>query len=259
MQAAAPLPAAILKSCTMNAYAIIPAAGLSTRMGSTTGGTARKQLIEVGGAPLLIHTLRRFNRAPHVEEILVPVRPEDRQRVSEQIEQEHFEKRVRVLDGGATRQESVWNALQLVPAAVPLIAVHDAVRPFIDVEIIERAIEAAGKHGAVIVGVPAIDTIKQVERTTGDANRVVGTLPRERIVLAQTPQVFRHDLLRRAFERAIEEGYYGTDDAALIEHLGVDVFVIQGSPRNWKITTPTDLEAAEVLLARKQGAGEGVH
>ncbi|MGH9394098.1 MAG: 2-C-methyl-D-erythritol 4-phosphate cytidylyltransferase [Terriglobales bacterium] len=240
-------------------YAIIPAAGLSTRMGSTTSGQARKQLAEIGGAPILVHTLRVFDRCGSIERLLVPVRPEDRELVAARVEAEHFAHPVEVLEGGRARQDSVWNAVQRVlehergraasEAGAVLVAIHDAVRPFVEAEIIARALAAAERHPAVIVGVPAVDTIKQVERAGADSNRVTATLQRERIVLAQTPQVFHLELLLRGFEHARGDGFYGSDEAALIEHLGEDVFVVPGSSRNWKITTPSDLPLAEMLLA----------
>ncbi|MGH8115386.1 MAG: 2-C-methyl-D-erythritol 4-phosphate cytidylyltransferase [Rhodanobacteraceae bacterium] len=234
------------------AYAIIPAAGLSTRMGSTTSGQARKQLAEVAGAPILIHTLRRFDQCAALTELLVPVRPEDRQQVAARVEAEGYRHRVQVIEGGRARQDSVANALaeleKLGADDATLVLIHDAVRPFVPGEMIERALEAGSRHDAVIVALPAMDTIKQVERVGADANRVIATLQRERIVLAQTPQVFRLGLLREAFRKAGADGFYGTDEASLVEHLGHDVFVIPGSPRNWKITTPGDLQLAEVFL-----------
>src|SRR6185437_6600173 len=146
-----------------------------------------------------------------------------------------------VLEGGTARQDSVWNALQRLDEAPEeaWVMIHDAVRPFVELETVMRAVSA---------GVPAVDTIKQVERVGADANRVTTTLQRERIVLAQTPQVFRLGLLRRGFAKARQDGFYGTDEAALIEHLGEDVFVVPVSARNWKITTPADLPLAELLL-----------
>ncbi|MGN6591488.1 MAG: 2-C-methyl-D-erythritol 4-phosphate cytidylyltransferase [Terriglobales bacterium] len=237
------------------AYAIIPAAGLSTRMGSTTSGQARKQMVEVAGAPILIHTLRRFDRCPGLRAILVPVRLEDRAAVVARVAQESFQTPVRVLEGGNARQDSVWNAVQALADELGAggddarILIHDAVRPFVDEKTIAGALAAAEQHAAVIVAIPAVDTVKQVERVGADANRVTATLPRERIVLAQTPQVFRLGLLRRAFTRAQSDGFYATDEAALVEHLGEDVYVVPGSARNWKITTPADLALAEATLA----------
>jgi len=240
------------------AYAIIPAAGLSTRMGSTTTGQARKPLIEVGGAPILIHTLRKWDGIPGLAAIYVPARAEDREAIAARVAEERFQTPVRVLEGGNARQESVWNALEEIaaiaavaarePGADPLIAVHDAVRPFVARETIIAALTAAERHGAVIVALPAVDTVKQVERSAGDSNRITATLQRERIVLAQTPQVFRLSLLQQAYAKAIEDGFHATDEAALLEHLGHDVYVVPGSARNWKVTTPADLPLAEIFL-----------
>ncbi|HEY7837431.1 MAG TPA: 2-C-methyl-D-erythritol 4-phosphate cytidylyltransferase [Terriglobales bacterium] len=237
------------------AYAIIPAAGLSTRMGSTTTGQARKPLIEVGGAPILIHTLRKWDGIPGLAAIYVPARAEDLEAIAACVAEERFQTPVRVLEGGNARQESVWNALEEIAAvgavagADPLIAVHDAVRPFVARETITAALTAAERHGAVIVALPAVDTVKQVERSAGDSNRITATLQRERIVLAQTPQVFRLSLLRQAYAKAIEDGFHATDEAALVEHFGHDVFVVPGSAHNWKITTPADLPLAQIFLS----------
>jgi 2-C-methyl-D-erythritol 4-phosphate cytidylyltransferase len=242
-----------------SAFAIIPAAGLSTRMGSTTSGQARKQLVEVAGAPILIHTLRRFDQPGTFAAILVPVRPEDRDVVLARVAEESFRTPVQVLEGGNSRQDSVWNAVQTLADQLgpggddSRILIHDAVRPFVDEKTIAAALAAAERHAAVIVAIPAVDTVKQVERVGADANRVTATLPRERIVLAQTPQVFRLGLLRRAFAHAQSDGFYATDEAALVEHLGEDVYVVPGSARNWKITTPADLAMAEAALAATSG------
>ncbi|MGH9467877.1 MAG: 2-C-methyl-D-erythritol 4-phosphate cytidylyltransferase [Terriglobales bacterium] len=236
-------------------YAIIPAAGLSTRMGSTTSGQARKQMIELAGAPILIHTLRRFDGCPGLRLMLVPVREEDHAAVAARIAAEHFTTPVRVLEGGKARQDSVRNAVELLAAELgpegdeATIIVHDAVRPFLEAAVLQAALAAARRFTAVIVGVPAVDTVKQVERVGAEANRVAATLPRERIVLAQTPQIFRLGLLRRGFAQAHTDGFYATDEAALIEHLGEEVYVVPGSPRNWKITTPADLPLAGMVLA----------
>lgn len=234
----------------MIAAAIVPAAGLSTRMGSTTSGAARKQLLELQGMPVFLHALRRLDACPELSGgIFLPVRPEDRDHVERLLRAYSWRHAVAVLEGGETRQESVWRALERVPAETPFIVVHDAVRPFLEPELVSRALQAAERWGAAIAAVPAMDTIKQVERASNDATCITATLPRERIVLAQTPQAFRYSLLLRAFQKARAEGFYGTDEAALIEHLGEPVYAIPGSPRNMKITTPADLELAELLSA----------
>ncbi|MGH6629563.1 MAG: IspD/TarI family cytidylyltransferase, partial [Burkholderiales bacterium] len=131
--------------------------------------------------------------------------------------------------------------------------VHDAVRPFVDSEIIRNVIVAAQKHGAAVAGVPAVDTVKQVERTAEGAI-VIATLPRERVVQVQTPQGFRFEVIRKAFDEALADGFTGTDEASLVERGGHEVAVVMGSPRNIKITTPADLELAEFYLSQEKGS-----
>jgi 2-C-methyl-D-erythritol 4-phosphate cytidylyltransferase len=161
-----------------------------------------------------------------------------------------LEKEVSLVPGGEHRQQSVANALAAVSAAPDdIVLVHDAVRPFVTEEIIKEVIEGARKHGAAIAGMPAVDTVKQVERTA-DGALVTATIPRERVVMAQTPQGFRFHLLKKAFEEATADGFMGTDEASLMERSGHEVAVVMGSPRNIKITTPGDMELAEFFLKR---------
>jgi 2-C-methyl-D-erythritol 4-phosphate cytidylyltransferase len=153
-----------------------------------------------------------------------------------------------VVEGGDNRQESVSHALAALPAQFDdIVLVHDAVRPLIDVATIERTIEAVDIHGAAIVGLPAVDTIKQVERTAHGA-LVVSTIPREFVVLAQTPQGFRFGILQRAYAEAMADGFVGTDEASVVERAGQSVAVVPGSQVNLKITKPGDLELAEFYL-----------
>ena len=233
----------------MKVSAILPAAGLGTRMGKAAD--ARKQLIELAGAPVLLHTIRRFDEASSIGEILIAVRPEDRVPLEQMLSGETIATPVGVVEGGKTRQESVENALAAVADDVDLVAVHDAVRPLITADLINRAVEQASRDAAVILGLPAIDTVKRVDQKT-----VHATLPREMIMLAQTPQVFRTELLRRAYKQAEEDGFTGTDEASLVEHLGEDVHVMLGSPRNIKITRPEDLALAEFYLTREAAAAD---
>ena len=236
----------------MKVTAIIPAAGLGTRMGKAsaeTSGTSRKQFMQLEGAPILIHTTRKFVAAPRVTEIYVALRQEDMESFQQQLEDEHYAKPVRIIEGGRNRQESVGNCLARVSADVDLVAVHDAVRPFVTVEQIEQTFDEALEHGAAILGVPPVDTVKQVERTV-----IQSTLFRERIALAQTPQVFRYSLLQRAFEQAKQEGFIGTDEASLVEHLGEDVHVLLGSDRNIKITRSSDMALARLFYAEQRAA-----
>jgi 2-C-methyl-D-erythritol 4-phosphate cytidylyltransferase len=155
--------------------------------------------------------------------------------------------RVRVVEGGNSRQESVENALRSLGPEYSLVAVHDAVRPFIDLETIHKVFDEAAETGAAIVGVPAVDTVKQVTRGTTHV-RIRATLPREKLVMAQTPQVFRYDLLVRAFEAARQDGFIGTDESSMVERLDVEVSVVPGSDRNIKITKSTDMELAHLFL-----------
>ncbi|MHB8301880.1 MAG: 2-C-methyl-D-erythritol 4-phosphate cytidylyltransferase [Acidobacteriaceae bacterium] len=236
----------------MQVFVIIPAAGLGTRM-ALHGATvhAPKQFLEVGGQPILLRTLSAFLQVPSVQQIFVAVRKSEIERVKAQLREQDALNRVTVVEGGDTRQESVRKALKMLPAADDdIVLVHDAVRPMIDPATIERTIEAVVRHQAAIVAVPAVDTIKQVERTAHGA-RIASTIPRQHIVLAQTPQGFRCHLLRRAVEEAAADGFVGTDEASLAERLGVEVAVVLGSARNFKITKPGDLALAEFYL--KQG------
>ncbi len=233
----------------MQVFVIIPAAGLGTRMAAGgAAGHAPKQFLALGGQPILVLSLRAFLKVPGVHRIYVAVRKNEIQRVELQLREHNLLEKVSVVEGGDTRQDSVRNALKMLPAADDdIVLVHDAVRPLIDPATIERTIEAVARHRAAIVGVPAVDTIKQVERTA-DGAIITSTIPRERIVLAQTPQGFRYDILRRAVEAADADGFAGTDEASLVERLGIEVAVVLGSARNFKITQPGDLALAEFYL-----------
>jgi len=231
----------------MRVAVILPAAGQGTRMHkvSEKTGASRKQFMLLEGSPILVHTVRKFAASDRVSEILVAVRGEDQEWVSEMLAGEFPGNRVRVVEGGDSRQESVEKALAHIGPEIGLVAVHDAVRPFIDLETIHKVFDEAAATGAAIVGVPAVDTVKQVSRGTGQV-RIRATLPREKLVMAQTPQVFRHDLLRRAFDLARVDGFVGTDESSLVERMDVEVTVVMGSDRNIKITKPGDLDLARL-------------
>jgi 2-C-methyl-D-erythritol 4-phosphate cytidylyltransferase len=241
----------------MRVAVILPAAGMGTRMGRGSAertGTSRKQFMLLDGSPILMHTVRKFFVSERVSEIVVAVRDEDVDWVAEMLAREFPGERVRVVAGGNSRQQSVENALTTLPSDTTLVAVHDAVRPFIDLDTIHRVFDEAAESGAAIVGVPVIDTVKQVSRGTGKAH-IRATLPREKLVLAQTPQVFRYDLLTRAFQAAREDGFIGTDESSMVERLDVDVTVVLGSDRNIKITKPGDMSLAHLFL-REDAAKE---
>ena len=240
----------------MKVVAIIPAAGLGTRMASAPSAkgkkpAATKQFTELGGTPIVIHTLRKFSASPEVSEIYVALRGNEIEGFSARLAKEAKDipqKKIHLVEGGEHRQHSVANAMSSVSAADDdIVIVHDAVRPFVTEEIIHDVIRAAQKYGAAIAGLPAVDTVKQVERTAEGA-LVTATFPRERVVMAQTPQGFRYDVLKKAFDEAAADGFVGTDEASLVERSGHAVAVVMGSARNIKITAPADMELAEFYL-----------
>lgn len=234
----------------MKVAVILPAAGLGTRMGRSTAektGTSRKQFMLLDGSPILLHTIRKFASCALVTEIVVALRREDIAWVRTMLEGEAWPKPVRLVEGGDTRQQSVGNALASLAPDTDVVAVHDAVRPFVNVEAIEQVIREAAGSGAAIVGIVPVDTVKQVRK-----NKIHGTLPREHLVLAQTPQAFRYPLLLEAFQQAREDGFTGTDESSLVERLErVDVCVVAGSDRNIKITKPSDMDLARLFLAEE--------
>lgn len=207
-------------------------------------GVSRKQFMLLNGSPILVHTIRKFVGAPSVSEIVVALREEDRQWAEELFTSQQFSKPVRAVAGGETRQQSVENALASIGDETSLVAVHDAVRPFIEVATIEKVISEAAATGAAIVGIVPVDTVKQVHR-----NKVRATLPRERLILTQTPQVFRLHLMRQAFEKARQDLFVGTDESSLVERLQqTEVSVVMGTDRNIKITKPGDMDLAHLYL-----------
>ena len=230
----------------MTVSVILPAAGLGTRMSKT----AKKQFLQLDGAPILVHTLRRFAGIESVVEVIVACRAEDMEDVRGMLDGAHVSKHVRLVEGGDSRQESVEHALATVSDTVDLVAVHDAVRPFADEAMIRKVIAAAAEFGAAIAGIVPVDTVKQVHLT-----KIQTTISRDRLVLAQTPQVFRTALLKQAFEKARQDGFIGTDESSVVERLdAVEVQVVPGSDRNIKITRPTDLALARHFLAEESGS-----
>lgn len=213
-------------------------------------GTSRKQFMLLEGSPILLHTIRKFVSTSAVSEIVVALRHEDMEWVRELLREEKFGKPVRLVEGGDSRQESVQNALATLDVSTELVAVHDAVRPFIETSVLEKVFAEAEETGAAIVGIVPVDTVKQVHR-----NKIRQTIPRDRLILAQTPQVFRFDLLKAAFAKAREDAFAGTDESSLVERLDqVEVSVVAGSDRNIKITKPSDMDLARLFLAEEMTA-----
>lgn len=217
---------------------IIAAAGSGTRM----GGSKPKQLIEIGGKPILFHTLRRFEKAASVDNITIATTEENLTFVEEVARQ--FPKVVSVIRGGRHRQDSVWNGLQALRHRAPdLVLVHDAVRPFVQPQAIDGLAATAAATRAAILAVRAKDSIK-----LADEHQVISaSVDRNSAWLAQTPQGFAFELLHEAFERAIKDQFYGTDESSLVERIGVKVTIIEGSYENIKVTTPDDLELARQI------------
>lgn len=206
---------------------------------------------------MLVHSLRTFAACGRVAEISVAVRPPERERMESILQEYGLADRVSVVEGGESRQNSVASALsQLKCSDDDIVMVHDAVRPLIDLDTIERTIDAIELHGAAIVAMPAVDTIKQVDRTA-DGAIVTSTVPRERVVHAQTPQGAKFDLLHRAFAEAAIDEFAGTDESSLLERAGIEVWVVAGSARNFKITQPGDLALAEFYLGQADSKQSG--
>jgi 2-C-methyl-D-erythritol 4-phosphate cytidylyltransferase len=232
--------------------AIVPAAGLGTRM----GGDQPKQFLELDGVPLIIFTLRRLAACTAITDFFIATRGDDVAALQDKVAQAGLGRPASVVHGGDTRQQSVANALAQVDPATEIVAVHDAVRPFVTPAQVERVIAEARARGAAILGIPAIDTVKEVKRASlpQDVALISATIPRERIVLAQTPQVFMYPLLRDAFKKAQEDDFTGSDEAAIVERFGHEVFVVVGSERNLKITRPADMDLARFYLEQERRA-----
>jgi len=218
------------------------------------GADTPKQFLELGGELLVIFTLRRLAACSAITDFILATRAEELAFLEDRVARARIGRPARVVHGGETRQQSVGNALAQVAAETEIVMVHDAVRPFVTVEQLDRLIAEARGRGAVILGIPAIDTVKEVKRASlpEDVARITGTIPRERIVLAQTPQAFRYEILRESFARAEADGVTASDEASLVERLGQDVYVVLGSERNLKITRPADMDLARFYLEQER-------
>lgn len=220
---------------------IVPAAGRGMRMREDIS----KQYLPLAGKPILAHTLVVLEQCRAIDEVILAVRGNDIAHCREEVVEKFALKKAKeIIAGGERRQDSVYNALKMIKANCDLVLIHDSVRPFITEEIVLRTIEEAELHGAVAAAVPITDTIKQ-----GDGDGFVKrTLNRDELWSIQTPQGFEYDLIRKAYSKAHEDGFYGTDDASLVERIGHPVKIIEGSLENIKITTPEDLIIAEAIL-----------
>jgi len=225
----------------MRTVAIIPAGGSGKRLGSEIA----KQYLLLQSLPVLVHTLLVFQKSDSIDEIVLVVPADDLAFVRGRIVKKYELRKVSaVVAGGRERQDSVRNGFLAIPEPCDVVIIHDGVRPFVTQDMIERVAKAAVEEGAASIGVPAKDTIKEATAE----NVVTATLPRSNLWQTQTPQAFQYDLLRRAFIRAGDDGYYGTDDASLVERTGAKVRMVAGSYENIKITTPEDLIVADALM-----------
>ena len=220
----------------MKITAIIAAAGLGERFGE------KKQLKLLNGRPLLFHTIQPFIKSELISEILVVVPKDDVIQVDREFKSTLTSKKIEVISGGKTRQESVNNGLKISDKESELICVHDGVRPFVTLSLIEKVIKASMEHDGAILAAPSSDTIKKI---MGD--QILETLPRETIWRAQTPQVFSKAALEEAIQIAIDENLKGTDESSILEKIGYQIGFIEGSPLNIKITTKEDWIFAKAI------------
>jgi 2-C-methyl-D-erythritol 4-phosphate cytidylyltransferase len=228
---------------TDRAAAVIVAAGAGTRLGASTP----KLFVDLGGKPLVYHALSVFEGCSLIGSVVLVVPPETEAEVkTEIVDAWSFSKVDAVVPGGENRGESVYRGLMAIAGETGTVLVHDGARPFVSEEIIQRVIEAVNESGAAVPGIPSADTLKRVE-----GGVTVATLDRARIQQIQTPQGFLLQLIRQAYERAMDEDETATDDAALVERLGSSVRVVPGSPDNFKVTTPEGLRLARALLAAR--------
>jgi 2-C-methyl-D-erythritol 4-phosphate cytidylyltransferase len=222
--------------------AIVPAAGLGTRFKAPE----RKQLTKVAGIPLLLYTLKALHAIESISEIIPVLRKEDMQQVRELCESCSLRKVQKMVEGGNERQDSVYSGLRQIKEDC-LVLIHDGVRPLVSADLMERLFKEVEDFDGVIPGLLIGDTVKEV----GSDGTVLSTVKRERFMTVQTPQIFRYDVLKRAYERAYEDGFYATDDAKLVERIGGRIKVIEGDPLNIKVTKPEDAEMVEYILSKK--------
>jgi 2-C-methyl-D-erythritol 4-phosphate cytidylyltransferase len=236
----------------MKVTAVIVSAGIGQRFMDGK----KKQFLPLAGKPVLAHTLDPFERCPLVNAVVLVVGQEDMDFcLKEIVEKYQYKKISRIVPGGKTRQESVKNGVDAVPEDVEMVVIHDGVRPFVTGEMIEESVRSAIRFQAVVVATPVKDTIKTVDAE----GSIRETLDRNSLWQVQTPQTFRTRIIREALRKAAEDRFLGTDDASLVERMGINVHVVQGSYANIKITTQEDLLLATFLLQAnnpKQGEDE---
>ncbi|MGM0501916.1 MAG: 2-C-methyl-D-erythritol 4-phosphate cytidylyltransferase [Bacillota bacterium] len=228
----------------MGLSVVIPAAGQGKRMKTEKN----KQFLMLDDKEVLAHTISKFENSNLVDEIIVVARADEISYCENKVVQNYdFTKVVKVIAGGSTRQESVYNGLQEVAESSDFILIHDGVRPFITGQLIEKVVAEVKEYEAAAVGVSVKDTIKVINSDT----MIINTPDRSKLVAIQTPQAFKKDLIMDAYQQAVEDGFVGTDSSSLVERLDKTVKLIEGSYENIKLTTPEDLELGEIILSRR--------
>lgn len=222
--------------------AIVPAAGIGRRF----GGSVSKTFVGLKGVPVLVHTLSRLSEVASISDIIPVLRADDIDEGRKLIASYKIDKIRQIVSGGAERQDSINNAVKLIEGEC-IVLIHDGARPVISKGLVDALLKNLEGVDGVVPGLPVKETLKRVD---GDG-MVVSTVDREQFRSIQTPQAFKSDVIKRAYNMAYEEGFYGTDDAALVERAGGRVRIIQGDPFNIKITTREDLELVEMLIERR--------
>lgn len=223
----------------MNSVVIV-----SAGRGSRMKADINKQFLKIRGKEVIAHTIDKFYNNKNIGEIIIVVREDEKEFFKANIIDKYGYKNIKIAFGGQERQDSVYNGLKVLDKNCEIVLIHDGARPFVTDEIIEKSIKCAKKYNCAIVGVPVKDTIKIVNEN----NDVCDTPNRNTLWSIQTPQVFDYSLIMNAHEKAKADEYYGTDDSMLMEYLGYNVKVVEGSYNNIKITTPEDLKIAEEIL-----------
>lgn len=224
---------------------LIAAAGIGSRM----AGNISKQFIKLGGKPVLAHTIEKFENNKYIDEIIVIMKEDSIEYCKNQIVKKYnFKKVSKVIRGGKERQDSIYNGIISLSQDTSIIVSHDGARPFVTNKMINQSIEKALEFGAAVVGMPVTDTIKMLKDQNN--GRVDYTPKRSLLWAAQTPQTFRKEILFEAYEKALQDDALGTDDSSLVERIGLEVFMVEGSYGNIKLTTREDIKIAESLIAK---------
>lgn len=219
---------------------VIVAAGTGSRMKKDIN----KQFIKLKNKEIVAHTIEKFYNSENIDDIVVVIREDEEEYFNKNIKEKYGFTNIKVAHGGNERQDSVFNGIKMLKKECEVVLIHDGARPFVTDDIIKRSINKGNEHNAIVVGVKVKDTIKVVS----DNGNIVDTPNRSYLWAVQTPQVFKYDIITKAYEDAYNNNYYGTDDAMLVERIGYNVKMIEGSYNNIKITTQEDLEFGEQIL-----------